>query len=133
MTFFKNSAKFFLNKNIDGGIMEYSQTINSMPLNKIPFEIDCFLSGLEFALDPESQKDFKSKMIIKFPNITEYIEMEINVLNAFKERWEEWKSENANKKKPMNIKYINKNQDKLNKCADLVNLMAEMFLEPKNN
>ncbi len=62
---------------------------DSLPLRKIPKQIDLELQGFEFSLDDTTE--WKSHVKPKIPNPIEFIENQIASMGALKKRWEEYK------------------------------------------
>jgi hypothetical protein len=94
----------------------------SMPLNKIPKEIDLKLQGFDFSL--EDAAEWKKVVKPKIPNPITFIENHIASMDALKKRWSEWKQDQAH-----NNLTISDYEEKLKKCDAFVNLMAEVLLE----
>ncbi len=95
---------------------------DSLPLRKIPGQIDLELQGFEFSLHDTSE--WKTTAKPKIPNPIEFIENYAVSMNVLKRRWEEWKSA-----KPNEATTIAEYEEKLKKCDAYLNLMAEVLLE----
>lgn len=94
----------------------------SMPLNKIPKEIDLKLQGFDFSL--EDTTEWKKVVKLKIPNPIAFIENHAASMDSLKKRWSEWKHD-----RPENNQTIAEYDEKLKKCDAFVNLMAEILLE----